>query len=773
MRPTLKTLSLDQQCEAARRAVYAALEQVRRAHYRAGLDDEIPHAYPVLVYPDYVIVQEGIQYFKVPYTIADGSVTVPARADWQPTEQTWKSLPVLDSLSETTIAVGGTGAVKALGDGKVGGYLVQFSTKSDPDLSGEFFTADTDFDVEDGAQTAVYYHHGMDPTLKTRKLGTGTIKKDDVGVWVEAQLSMRDAYEKQVYKLAEAGKLGWSSGTAVHLAEYKPAGKATEITRWPLGLDASLTPTPAEPRTRVLPLKSYDPPQAALTGADAQRSDASADATPPSPQRAPSPTKRTTMTPEEIQAMVERALKAHLDRETAAAQAKADEEARTAAAVKSALETAAAEWAASNRLPGGNVNVPIPLKYHDVAKYDGLDAADMAVVIGVLEGQQTGRGARLASEQAYKALAIKLDESQTKTGEYVRQAFKAAGIKANEVQYSTLTSFGDEWVSIAYSNAIWDQIRQGTFVTQRLSSIEVPQGAESIVLPLDGADPVFYKVPQTTGTDATSLRPNATVPTSQAGTGNKTLSVAKMGARVIWSGELDEDSIVPFASQLRMQLATAGAEQLEYVIIDGDTATGATTNINHIGGTPGSTDLFLLFDGFRKSALVTTTANSRSAGALTSSDFKETVKLMGSAGINALDISKVSFIIDPNTHWAALELPDVKTRDVNAAATIENGKLRSIYGYGVDVSAFMHFKSASRMANTSGKVDQTTTANNTTGSIVAVRWDQWKLGYKRRMTLETTRVPSSDSTEIVALMRVGLVQRDTEASAVSYGVTVS
>ncbi len=53
-----------------------------------------------------------------------------------------------------------------------------------------------------------------------------------------------------------AGQLGWSSGTAAHLVEREEAGEAWKIKMWPLGLDASLTPTPAEPRNKVIPLKS-------------------------------------------------------------------------------------------------------------------------------------------------------------------------------------------------------------------------------------------------------------------------------------------------------------------------------------------------------------------------------------------------------------------------------------------------------------------------------------------------------------------------------------
>jgi HK97 family phage major capsid protein len=159
----------------------------------------------------------------------------------------------MDELGEPVISFGG--AVKALGDGKVSGYLVRFTTAEDPDLTGEFFDKDTDFG--DALESATYYLHGMDGVLGKTRLAQATLRRDEFGIWAEAQLKMRDEYERFVYGMAEAGKLGWSSGTAPHLVEYEPAGKARRIAIWPLGLDASLTPAPAEPRNRVIPLKTY------------------------------------------------------------------------------------------------------------------------------------------------------------------------------------------------------------------------------------------------------------------------------------------------------------------------------------------------------------------------------------------------------------------------------------------------------------------------------------------------------------------------------------
>lgn len=152
------------------------------------------------------------------------------------------------------------GEIKALGDGKVGGYLVRFTDAAHPDLQGDYFTDQTEFDVETGDRITLYYNHGFDPVLKNRKLGKGTVDIQELGVWVEAQLSMRDEYEHAIYEMAERGKLGWSSGTLSYLVEREPKGGGTYwIKSWPLGKDASLTPTPAAGPilTAVQPMKTW------------------------------------------------------------------------------------------------------------------------------------------------------------------------------------------------------------------------------------------------------------------------------------------------------------------------------------------------------------------------------------------------------------------------------------------------------------------------------------------------------------------------------------
>jgi len=152
------------------------------------------------------------------------------------------------------------GAVKVVGEGKIGGYLVRFAGPDQPDLEGDFFSKDTDLGIESGSKIPVYYQHGYDPVFKNKRIGRATAEFQDVGVWIEAQLEMRDEYERGLLELAEAGKLGWSSGAAGHLVEREQIGKSWKIKSWPIA-EASLTPTPAEPHNTAVSVKTLQEQQ--------------------------------------------------------------------------------------------------------------------------------------------------------------------------------------------------------------------------------------------------------------------------------------------------------------------------------------------------------------------------------------------------------------------------------------------------------------------------------------------------------------------------------
>ena len=149
------------------------------------------------------------------------------------------------------------GAVKALGDGKIGGYLIRYSDETQPDLVGDFFSPETDLGAASipGQKIPVYYQHGFDKDVKSRRLDFGEVTPDELGVWLQTQLDLRDEYEKRIYGMVEANKMGFSSQPAGTLVWREPVGKAFHIKSWPIA-EASLTPTPAEWRNMAIPVKS-------------------------------------------------------------------------------------------------------------------------------------------------------------------------------------------------------------------------------------------------------------------------------------------------------------------------------------------------------------------------------------------------------------------------------------------------------------------------------------------------------------------------------------
>lgn len=275
-------LSIEQKIEKVRDAVWGLARPMERPEYMP--------LHPIAVFDDYVIIcDKDEKYWKASYEQDDeGKATISQQSTWQEVAREWvvksvdadalravlllpQSTPQIKSLqtkAKELLTAQNDGAdqllsfgseVKALGAGKLGGFLVRFTDENKPDLTGDFFTSKTDFDFTTGEKATVYYNHGLDSTLKKRKLGQAMLTVQDAGIWAETQLSLRDEYEKRIYAMAEAGKLGWSSGTLPNLVEREQVGKAYWIKSWPLGKDASLTPTPAAGlvATSVMTIKSW------------------------------------------------------------------------------------------------------------------------------------------------------------------------------------------------------------------------------------------------------------------------------------------------------------------------------------------------------------------------------------------------------------------------------------------------------------------------------------------------------------------------------------
>ncbi len=698
--------------------------------------------------------------------------------------------------------------VKSSGDWVLDVLAVPYGgPRGGKDADGEYFDADTNLHDEEYPTPPLVYYHGMTPEGKpagTPEYIGRYLKRwrDNAGVWIRYALDKTNQWAKRVWEAAQQGTARCSSGTLVHLRRVDADG---HIREWPLAevsaFDMGEGREPANAYAVAIPAMKAIYEQAGVAmpvdadlkalekGAGEAREGAGQ-------QSEHNSMEATNMDENELKNLVTKttaeAVVAALAARDAEAAAKAKAQADFEAAVKAEAEKRLATE--RRRLPDG---APYVTRYDGVKQFDNWTLEDLASWIPFVNSAiKTGnRLARPLPDSIYQALFLRVQEEGEKSA-VGRAGLKALGrcvtpdgmpltaIKANEVMQYDLAGYGDEWVQILYSDVLWEKIRFGTPVLDKMKPymLEI-QGAETLRLLVEGGDVAWYRVSEAASlptTEATGI-PNATFPTSREGTAKQDLTLGKLGARVLVSGELSASTPIAVVQEVRRNMEVSGREMIENVLINGDTDTTANTNINDIAGTPDAGDPFLVANGFRKLALVTNSANSISGSALDIGDFATALSLMGTSGINAFaDPSKCSFILDVNTWVKALSLPELKTQDVYGMdATVRTGQLPAIYGVVPIISAQMHKVTANGAvvannlkANSAGKIDQDTLTNNTTGAILAVRWDQWRMGYRRMLQFESTRIARADVTELVSLAEIAVIYRDIEAAAEVYNVTL-
>lgn len=357
-----------------------------------------------------------------------------------------------------------------------------------------------------------------------------------------------------------------------------------------------------------------------------------------------------------------------------------------------------------------------------------------------------------------------------KTPDEVFQSDVTASIRANEIMDGAQNGQGAEWIYDLQGTSLWEAIRNETPVygamrSKGMDEAEIPQGFDGELIPLEGSDPTWYVANAAASIDSSGT-PIGTFSTSKFGTGQRAISVAKLSVAMNFQRELEEGSIINIVQEAQRKIRVTAAEQIDYILLNGDTATGANTNINLIDSTPAAAPAlpsYTLLNGMVKLAL-SAAATRRDAGlTFDETDFLATLKKLPAAKRQNRD--KLLYILDSDTGIAASNIPTLKTRDVYSGATLEEGVLTSIWRIAVLETAFMY------LANSAGKISATA-GNNTLGRLLLVVPNQWAARWKRRISTDVTYFPFADTTQIVAHMRWGLAYRDTDAAAISYNIPV-
>lgn len=333
------------------------------------------------------------------------------------------------------------------------------------------------------------------------------------------------------------------------------------------------------------------------------------------------------------------------------------------------------------------------------------------------------------------------------------------------------SGFGQQLTGQQYVRDLWEAARRESRVFGLIDTFAMTDPTAFLPVEVDIPEPLF--VSENTANNS------ADYGTVKTGSQRVQVDAKKFIIHQMWSGEMEEDSLIPFVPFLRRQAGLALAHYSDALILNGDTTNAATGNINLDDADPADTKYYLAFDGIRHAALVDNTANAVDAAGGVSLALLNSLrgKLLDTARLvdwgHPADANDLVYVCDPETADRIAMLDEVITVDkYGAQATVLTGEVGRVLGHPLVVSM------AISKTEADGKVS-TTAANNTKGQVVLFNRRGFKAGWRRQVQVETERLPGRDQTRLVYSFRMGFgrftptgAASGIEAAAVLYNITV-
>lgn len=330
--------------------------------------------------------------------------------------------------------------------------------------------------------------------------------------------------------------------------------------------------------------------------------------------------------------------------------------------------------------------------------------------------------------------------------EELDKAFKAVS-PATRAMDTQESGFGQQLIGAQYVGDLWEAARNDSRIATLINSFEMSDA--TAYLPVEVDIPEMLLVSESVNNNSSNYA------TSKTGSNRVQVAAKKFVIHQMWSAEMEEDSIIPFVPFLRRQASIALAHYMDSVILNGDTTTAATGNINLDDAAPGGTKHYLAVDGLRHAGLVDNTGNSDDvAAAVTFADLMAVKgRMVDYTHLHdwghPTSATDLVYLADPATADVVAQLTEVKdSRIYNGGRDLLSGEVGQILGH--------PFISTIAMPKTEadGKVS-TTAANNTKGSIVTFNRRGFVQGWRRRVKLATEFLPATDQMRIVYSLRWG------------------
>lgn len=283
---------------------------------------------------------------------------------------------------------------------------------------------------------------------------------------------------------------------------------------------------------------------------------------------------------------------------------------------------------------------------------------------------------------------------------------------ANEVMHTANTGKGEEFVEPErLSDQVFDAVPNYSTFLNALPGNHGNQLAEIESKPIIGDLGFFEGGTERTDQPTTNpLNPTGTAPTAKVQINQKQyvmridLSDHLRNFQVGSAGSLE--------SLITQKMASSMARTVEGVILNGDTETGASANINLIDGTPASTAYYLKEDGIRK-AVIGAADSEENIGTLTFNSYVDLMDKIGDYAANPEDVLQIVNRSVYNKSLALAEFKDISQNGKNS--TIHTGALTNVLGSDLYIARDL------QKATATGEISGTP-ANNTTGQMLAM----WK-----------------------------------------------
>jgi HK97 family phage major capsid protein len=311
---------------------------------------------------------------------------------------------------------------------------------------------------------------------------------------------------------------------------------------------------------------------------------------------------------------------------------------------------------------------------------------------------------------------------------------------ATDALVSDTAAQGGDWVPVAMSASIFEDIRIATVVAQQLMQINMPS--------------LTMKTPYNVGNATTYLTSQGVNQTPAAlDTGSPTLSAKGFGTAMEFTGEMEEDSIAPVLPIVRQTMISDQAEALETALINGD---DAATHMDGAAVEGGSGDVRKAWDGFR--FLTYTSSLTTDLNTLNVENVRLLTSNMGKYGIMP---DQNFWLTGPKIMVKLLSLKDnqnnqaVLTMDkLGPNATIVTGQIANIDGSPLLVSGqYPEWEDSTGIYGDSGG----TPSAYTQSSMLKINKRMFWLGNRRPLRIEQDRVVLGDYTVVVAKSRWAFV----------------